>query len=307
MGVFTKIKKKKFFNLLNLYKFNKLERIIETSSGTENTNYFLKIDSKWFVFTLFEEINKKELCYFIKLINRLYYKLNLIPKFIKNKNGKIVNKYKKYFLLSKKIKGINLKKPNKYICKILGKYLAKLHKLNFLKYERNKFHIKNLKKKIKILNLDKKLKNFIKNEFFYIKKNFKKVFKKTYSVGICHNDLFKDNVFINKSKKSVISIIDFYLSCTEKQIFDIAITICDWCFEKKFLKKKIIFFLNGYVSVKNIKKSEILLLPKIIRICSLRFLIERLYKNRLKASFKKKNPFIFLSIIKNIKKHKLRF
>ena len=94
--------------------------------------------------------------------------------------------------------------------------------------------------------------------------------------GIIHADLFPDNVFFDKKKIS--GILDFYFSCYDFLIYDLAITINAWCFNKgKFNQSFFNKIIKGYQSERKLTEIEKTQFNIIIRGASLRFLLTRLY------------------------------
>lgn len=95
--------------------------------------------------------------------------------------------------------------------------------------------------------------------------------------GVCHADLFQDNVFFLGGALS--GIIDFYFACTDVLAYDLAICLNAWCFERDrgFNVTKARHLLTGYGSVRPLAEAEIAALPLLARGAALRFLLTRLY------------------------------
>tara|TARA_B110000014_G_scaffold231560_1_gene193688 strand:- start:189 stop:731 length:543 start_codon:yes stop_codon:yes gene_type:complete len=111
-------------------------------------------------------------------------------------------------------------------------------------------------------------------------KQIKKEWPKNLPKGIIHGDLFIDNIFFKKNK--FVGFIDFYFSCTDYSMYEIAICINALCFDKikkKYLlnKKKVKNLIKGYQSVRKISQKEKNALNVLCRAAALRYLLTRIY------------------------------
>ena len=127
-------------------------------------------------------------------------------------------------------------------------------------------------------------------------KVIKKEWPKNLPKGTIHGDLFIDNIFFDNNKFA--GFIDFYFSCNDYSMYEIAICINALCFDKKNHKfvlnnQKVKSLIKGYQSVKKIYKEEKDALNVLCRGAALRYLLTRIYDyiNTPKtALIKIKNP-----------------
>ena len=299
MAVYTKISKKdislinKKFNVENFISFKGIKQ------GIENTNYLLKSKSNKFILTIFEKrVLKKEIPFFMKLMDQLS-SLNIIcPKPLKNKNGHFLIKLKNKaacivsFLTGKSKRSLSLKN-----CCDVGKTVALMH-LSTRKiklFRSNSMGIKKLKpliNKIEFKSEFKNLEKFLKINLRDINKNWPK--KLPY--GIIHGDLFIDNIFFKKNNLS--GIIDFYFAANDYFMYEIAICVNALCFDQlnsKFYlnKKKVKSLIKGYEKIRKLSNKEKKSLNILCRGAALRYFLTRLYDytNTPKtALIKIKNP-----------------
>ncbi len=284
MAVYTKISNgdisiiNKNFNIEKIISFHGIKK------GIENTNYLLKSKNNKYILTIFEKrVLKKEIPFFMELMDILNSFKISCPKPLKTKNKNYLIKLKKKsacvvsFLEGKDKK---LLKAND--CFAIGKSIARMHiitkkiKLN----RKNSMGIDNLEPLLKSIKFKSKktsnLKIFLKNNLKNIKKNWPKKLPK----GIIHGDLFIDNIFFKKNKLS--GIIDFYFAANDYFMYEIAICINALCFDnkkKKFVmnKQKIKSLIKGYESIKKISLKEKNSLNTLCRGAAIRYLLTRLY------------------------------
>ena len=263
MAVYTKINKKdislinKKFNVENFKSFKGIKQ------GIENTNYLLRSKYKKFILTIFEKrVSRKEIPFFIKLMDQLSNLNIACPKPLKNRQGDFVIKLKnKSACIVTFLKGKDKKKLTNKNCFDIGKMVAQMH-LSTKKiklYRKNSMGIKNLNPLLNSIKFKSKkftnIEKFLKTNF----RDIKKKWPKSLPNGIIHGDLFIDNIFFKKDKLS--GIIDFYFAANDYYMYEIAICVNALCFDKnktKFNinKKKVKNLIKGYESVKKISQKE---------------------------------------------------
>ena len=284
MAVYTKINKKDLLTINKKFVDKKFINFKGIRQGIENTNYLLKSINEKFILTIFEKrVLKKELPFFMKLMDQLSNSKINCPRPLKNKNGDYLFKLKNKsacivtFLKGKDKKTLNLKN-----CYDIGKIVAEMHSSTkkIKLYRKNSMGIKNLNplfnsikfKSKKFTNIEK----FLKINFIDIKKKWPKKLPN----GIIHGDLFIDNIFFNNNKVS--GIIDFYFAANDYFMYEIAICVNALCFDKsknQFIlnKRKVRNLIKGYESIKKISNKEKKSLNILCRGAAMRYFLTRLY------------------------------
>ena len=307
MAVFTKLNKNEIEEFVNSYNIGKLEKYNEIIEGIENTNYKIYCNKTPYILTIFEKrVKEEDLPFFIEL--KLYLNKNNFkcPKPIENKKGTIINsiKKKKAVIISY-IEGNKVDLPKKEECYEIGKIVGDFHQLskNFDKKRKNSLGIVELKeifnkcKRSKIKEFDDII-NSLETEIEFIENSW----PTNLPSGVVHADLFKDNIFFNKSK--ITGVIDFYFSCNHFFLYDICIVINDWCFEdngKNFKNEYCSTIIEGYNLSRNLENTEINALNIILRLAAVRILITRLHDyifHPNDAIVVKKDPVQYFNILK---------
>ena len=284
MAVFTKLKEIEIRKFINIYNIGNLEKYDEIIDGIENTNYLIVCNGKKYILTIFEKrVSKKEIPFFMKLMDILNSSKIDCPKPLKtNSNSYIIKLKNKSACIVSFLEGKDKKLLSTNDCFAVGKSIARMHLIT-KKIKLNRKNSMGISKLNALLNSIKfkseqssKLKVFLKNNL----KNIKRKWPKNLPKGIIHGDLFVDNIFFKKNKLS--GIIDFYFAANDFFMYEIAICINALCFDnknKKFLmnQQKIKSLIKGYQSVRKISLQEKNSLNVLCRGAAIRYLLTRLY------------------------------
>ena len=131
MAVYTKFNHKKIEEILSNYNLGKLDQFKGIEEGIENTNYFLSVDNKKFILTIYEKrVNSEDLPFFSDLMSSLNKSNFKCPAPIINKRNKTITDFEgKKLMIVSFLEGKakkNLSPPN---CKSIGTEIAKMHEI----------------------------------------------------------------------------------------------------------------------------------------------------------------------------------
>ena len=301
MAIYTKISSKDIKLIQRKYNLGKIVNFKGIKKGIENTNYLLKTKDKKFILTLFEKrVHKKDLPFFMNLMDKLNKNKINCPKPQKNKKGSFLIKIKnKTASIVSFVEGKDKSKLSSKNCYEIGKNVAKFHKVSkkIKLYRKNSLSLKDWPKLLNRIGNQSKiispnLSSLMKNSFPQIKDKW----PKNLPYGIIHADLFIDNIFFKKNKFH--GYIDFYFACNDFLMYEIAICINALCFDKKnnkfiFNRKKSTNLIKGYSKIRRFSNREKKSLNILCRGAALRYLLTRTYdylNTPKSAIIKIKNP-----------------
>ena len=285
MAVYTKLEKKNIEEILFDYSIGQLEKFHGIEDGIENTNYFLLVDNKKYILTIYEKrVKSEDLPFFSDLMTGLDKEKFKCPVPIKNKNNKTISNYKKkQLMIVSFLEGKAKKILNPSNCKSLGHEVARMHLITkkFKIQRQNDLSIGSWRKifeqvKDKCVKIHKDLPKLIESNLNDVEKNWPKDLPR----GIIHADLFNDNIFFKDDKFN--GIIDFYFSCNDFYALEIAICFNALCFDGS--KENLSFnitkarnFMNGYSLLRKLSDSEKRNIKVLSQGSALRFLLTRVF------------------------------
>ena len=312
MAVYTKFDKKDIEEILSNYSIGKLKSFKGIQEGIENTNYYLLVEEKKYILTIYEKrVNPKDLPFFSELMSGLDNKNYKCPVPIINNKNITISDYKgKKLMIVSFLEGKAKKVLTPNNCKQVGAEVARMHEITkeFKIKRSNNLSVKswrNLFNSIKdqCTKINKDLPKLIETNLIDVEKNW----PKNLPSGIIHADLFNDNIFFQDERFS--GIIDFYFSCNDFYSFEIAICFNALCFDGQknnlsFNVTKAKNFIDGYSSIRKLSNEEKESIKVLSQGAALRFLLTRVFDalNTVEGAIVKvKDP---LEYLKRLEFHK---
>ena len=310
MAVYTYITQTEAQNLFKpLGEIEKLEGIKE---GVENTNYLVYLnDSKKYILTLFEKrTDEKDLPYFNNLMELFHKRGVSCPLSITIENKNIFKINEKPCCIYSFIEGRPLVDTNKKQLVSLGETIAHLHQSgsNSELFRKNMMLIPSWKLIIKsFAKNDAEIHN---EEYKYILQNINQLqdkFPNNLRQVNIHADLFKDNIFFLDNQVS--GFIDFFFSCTDTVIYDLATLANAWFFQgNKFVEDNYLIFIKSYLQNFKLTNEEKDSFNFYLKVSAIRFFLTRLYDLHFnkEGNVKHKNPIEFFEIFKFHEKNNIQ-
>jgi homoserine kinase type II len=282
MSVFTTVTPEQLSQWLRRYPLGELAGLEGIASGIENTNYFVTTSRGRYVLTLFEKLTPQELPFYLGLMAHLAQHGIPCPQPIADDSGAILGALNgKPAAIVTCVPGRDLNEVEPAHCATIGALLAEMH-LAGRSYATpmpnprgSAWWTAAVPAVLPFLN--EQAAALLQAEVRFQAAQRCDVLPR----GVIHADLFRDNVLWDGVR--VGGIIDFYFACNDVLLYDVAITVNDWCgsADQSLDVPRARALLQAYQRVRPLAAAERAAWPALLRAGALRFWVSRLYDKHL--------------------------
>lgn len=261
MAVYTTLTKTEIESLLAHFNLAGLHDFQGSSSGVENTTYFLCLNSgARYVLTVFESFSAATLGPYIQLMIALgKHDLPVPAPCIDNTGAALQLVANKPALLFPRAPGQHIEIPSSPACHAIGATLARIHNVteasaNTLPAIINPCGLAWMQETLALVkhSLEQSDINLLRGQ---IALSADLELRRLPS-AIIHGDLFRDNALMENG--AITAIIDFYNAGRDILLLDLAITANDWCYSQNMptCAENIEGLLSGYQLHRSLDPSE---------------------------------------------------
>jgi homoserine kinase type II len=282
MAVFTSVSEAELAAWLGDYSLGQLLELQGIASGIENTNYFVTTSNGRFVLTLFEILSANDLPFYLNLMAHLARHGIPCPNPVANRSNQFLGMLNgKPACIVSRLNGKSTTAPNNEQCAAVGAMLGQLH-IAGQSFSHNMPNPRGAAWRAatapRVLPfLDAQQAELLEHEVaLQSKQEYASL-----PQGVIHADLFRDNVLLEGN--SVSGLIDFYFACSDALLYDVAITVNDWCThaDGALDAPKTRTLLRAYNAVRPLNENEHRAWPLLLRVAALRFWLSRLFDKYL--------------------------
>ena len=283
MAVFTALTRDEIVVLLAGYSIGELVGYEGIPAGIENTNFFLTTTGGRFVLTVFERLDAQHLPFYLGLMKHLAQRGLPVPEPAATVHGSLLSQVRrKPLAIVSRLPGRAVVDPTVAQCAQVGRFLASMHRQahDFPLFQPNlrgigwwKSALPKLEPLIPEDQFQELAEEVIFQDTFVRSARFEQL-----PAGPVHADLFRDNVLFDGDH--IGGVIDFYFAACTAWLFDLAVTVNDWCVDPRsgdFDRPRAEEMLRAYHEVRPLTDLEHGAWRTALRAAALRFWISRLY------------------------------
>jgi homoserine kinase type II len=278
MSVFTRVTPEELSAWLKRYAIGALTELQGIAAGIENTNYFVTTSHGRFVLTLFERLPAAELPFYLNLMAHLARHGIPCPAPIADRSDKYLGTLNgKPATLVTCLPGAPLTAPRAAHCEQVGAILADMHLAGKgyggkLENPRGPRWWREAAREV-VPFLDGARGELLASELEFQAQHRGLDLPR----GPVHADLFRDNVLFDGER--IGGVIDFYFAGIDAFLFDVAVTVNDWCVDPagEIDPERARALLAAYRRAREFMPAELEAWPVLLRAAALRFWLSRLY------------------------------
>lgn len=277
MSVYTRIETRELEAFLGEYDLGTLLAHRGISEGIENTNYFVTTTVGQYVLTIFESIGFEDLPYYLDLMAFLaehgipsaHPLADLQGSYLRTVMGKPA-------ALVQRLPGTTVARPNLRQCRAIGHAMGRLH-VQGQAFAGRREHARG--PDWRRATAEQLLPHLHPGDADLLRQElqFQSRYRRTgLPWGVIHADLFRDNALFLGDK--LTGIIDFYYACNSVLLYDLAVTVNDWCLgpDGRLNTARVLAILSAYHRERRLEQREHAAWPAMLRVAALRFWLSRL-------------------------------
>jgi homoserine kinase type II len=278
MSVFTPVTPEQLSVWLEYYRLGTLVQLQGIAAGIENTNYFVTTTDGSYVLTLFEKLTPMELPFYLGLMSHLARHGIPSPAPATDIQGRLFSDLNgKPAALMSRLPGETVTAPAPAHCGEVGNALAAIHLAGQsyqgrLENPRGPRWWRVAAPKVSPF-LDAPRAALLASELEFQSRQGRDDLPR----GPIHADMFRDNVLF--AGERIGGVIDFYFAGIDSLLFDVAVTLNDWCVNAGggVDTPRAHALLAAYNAKRPFTAAERDAWPAMLRAAALRFWLSRLY------------------------------
>ncbi len=279
MSVFTPLSRPELETFLAPYGLGRLRDFQGIAAGTENSNFFISLEQGEYVLTLVERGPVQDLPYFVELLDVLHEADLPVPYALRTTDGVALRELAgKPALLQPRLPGKHIKEPNSQHCVQMGELISHIHlatRDHVLERKTDRgldWMLEEGERQIGQLGRDAAA--LLRSALEEIKTHKAKIL--ALPRANLHADLFRDNAMFEGTH--LTGVIDFYNACSGPMLYDLAISLNDWCSDAAGAldAPRARAMLGAYAGLRPFTAAEAELWPVMLRVACVRFWLSRL-------------------------------